>query len=70
MMVERSWNVCQPNLNALQIGSVCDVADEQLLGIQQQLRGMVLEPGLISTSALLSGIMLIWQLSCIPNDSS
>lgn len=68
MIVERSWNVCQPDLNALQIGSVCNVADE--LGIQQQLRDMVLEPGLISTSALLSGIMLIWQLSCIPSDSS
>lgn len=44
--------MCQPNLNALQIGSVCDVADTHLLGIQQQLSDMMLELGLISTSAL------------------
>lgn len=62
--------MCQPNLNALQIGSVCDVADTQLLGIRRQLSDMMLELGLISTSALLSWIMLICQLSCIPSDSS
>lgn len=33
--------MCQSNLNALQIGSVCDVADTRLLGIQQQCRDMM-----------------------------